>query len=224
MALQAKKLSYRVIEVSPGLGQLKVFRLSGQKQVPIIVDNGNVISNSSEIVKYLEKKSPEPRLVPIGKREAAEAHLIEQWADTTLATAARKVLLKSAIVDPSIREALLPDELPGNIKHLVGKVPCNLIDNISNLVNLGDEESLLKSLEVLTEMIEDKKWIVGDCMSIADLAVAAQLSLIKFPESAGYSLANKGYKSFVDNPRLCKLFIWRDNLEKHLLDHSQKVG
>ncbi len=89
MALQAKKLSYRVIEVSPGLGQLKVFRLSGQKQVPIIVDNGNVISNSSEIVKYLDKKSPEPRLVPIGKREAAEAHLIEQWADTTLATAAR---------------------------------------------------------------------------------------------------------------------------------------
>ncbi len=222
MALQAKKISYRVIEVTPGLGQINVFRLSGQKQLPIIVDNGTVIAHSSEIVQYLEKKCPAPKLFPSNPREAAEANLIEQWADTTFAKAARKALLKSAAIDPELREALLPDELPQNIKQLVGKVPCGFINNITNLINLGDEEFLLNSLENITGMLENKEWIVGDSMSIADLAIASQLSLIKFPSSAGYSLADKGCQGLIQTPSLHRLFSWRDNLEEYLLQHSQE--
>ena len=50
MALQAKKLQYRVEEVTPGIGQFEIFKISGQKQVPIIVDdNDQVVSDSSII-------------------------------------------------------------------------------------------------------------------------------------------------------------------------------
>ena len=38
MVLQAKGLSFRTVEVTPGVGQVAVFRLSGQRQVPVLVD------------------------------------------------------------------------------------------------------------------------------------------------------------------------------------------
>ena len=41
MALHAKKLQYRVEEVTPGIGQFEIFKLSGQKQVPVIVDSND---------------------------------------------------------------------------------------------------------------------------------------------------------------------------------------
>ena len=42
MALHAKGLSFREVEVTPGIGQLAVFRLSGQRQVPVLVDGDTV--------------------------------------------------------------------------------------------------------------------------------------------------------------------------------------
>ena len=42
MVLQAKGLSFRTVEVPPGVGQVAVFRLSGQRQVPVLVDGDQV--------------------------------------------------------------------------------------------------------------------------------------------------------------------------------------
>ena len=52
MVLQAKGLSYREVEVTPGLGQVDVFRRSGQRQVPMLVDDETVIADSSSIAAY----------------------------------------------------------------------------------------------------------------------------------------------------------------------------
>ena len=49
MALHAKKLKYRVEEISPGIGQFEIFKISGQKQVPIIVDDNNQIISETDI-------------------------------------------------------------------------------------------------------------------------------------------------------------------------------
>ena len=54
MVLNAKELSYRVIEIQPGIDQLTIFRLSGQRQVPVIKDGETILSDSSEIIRYIE--------------------------------------------------------------------------------------------------------------------------------------------------------------------------
>ena len=64
MVLQAKGLSYRTVDVSPGIGQLAVFRLSGQRQVPVLVDGDTVLADSSAIARHLEQREPEPNLLP----------------------------------------------------------------------------------------------------------------------------------------------------------------
>ena len=111
MAMQAKGLSFREVEVTPGIGQVSLFRLSGQRQVPVLVDGDDVVSDSSAICRYLEEMRPEPALIPADPKQRAQMQLIEDWADTTLAAAVRSALLQAAADDAQLREVLLPDDV-----------------------------------------------------------------------------------------------------------------
>ena len=65
MALHAKKLQYRVEEVTPGIGQCEIVKLSGQKQAPVIGDsNEQVIDDSSTICENIDKKNDNNPLFP----------------------------------------------------------------------------------------------------------------------------------------------------------------
>ena len=163
MVLQAKGLSYRTVEVTPGLGQVAVFRLSGQRQVPVLVDGDNVVSDSSAIARHLEQLEPDPALIPEDPTLAAQVHLIEDWADTTLAAAGRMSLVQAAALDPEMRVALLPDELPDPVRSLMGALPGGWVNTVSELVNLGERADLLASLE-LAESLENSPWLVGKTM------------------------------------------------------------
>ena len=217
MVLAAKKIPYRVIEITPGVGQVAIFRLSGQRQVPVLVDGNNVISNSSEIIRYLENLYPEPKLLPDNPKESAMVHLIEDWADTTLASSARTLLIKAALKDPQIVNALLPEEFPKSVRNLINHLPKKIIQNFSDFVSESKGVELLNSLMQISKLIESNGWLVGQRMSFADISVAAQLSLLKFPASAGSELEGKGCPSFSDHPELKTLFHWRDDLENTLM-------
>ena len=60
LVLAAKGLNAKLVEVVPGVGQLEVFRLSGQRQVPVLVDGAEVIADSTDIALHLERKHPVP--------------------------------------------------------------------------------------------------------------------------------------------------------------------
>ena len=76
MTLQAKGLSFREVEVTPGIGQIALFRLSGQRQVPVLVDGDDVVADSSAICRHLEALRPDPALIPADARQRAQMHLI----------------------------------------------------------------------------------------------------------------------------------------------------
>ena len=73
-------------------------------------------------------------------------------------------------------------------------------------------QQLRRNLEQLALLVESTPYLVGDALSMADLAVAAQLSLLKFPASAGAPLAGRGVTGIADNPLLEPLFSWRDRI------------
>jgi len=184
LVLAAKRLDYTVVEVTPGLGQLELFRLSGQRQVPVLLDGSEVIADSTAIALYLERHHPEPLLLPEAPAERARVLLIEDWADTALAAGCRLALVQAAAVDPLLRSALLPDSTPGP----------------------------LRQLEQLAVLVADQPYLVGDRLTLADLAVAAQLGLLKFPASSGAPLAGQGVSGIADHPLLEPLFNWRDRI------------
>ncbi|GCE65012.1 glutathione S-transferase [cyanobiont of Ornithocercus magnificus] len=220
MVLQAKGLTYRTVEITPGIDQVSIFLLSGQRQVPVLVDGDAVLADSSVIARYLESREPLPALIPADPQQAAQLHLIEDWADTTLARASSSALVEAAAADPGLRVALLPDSLPNPVRQAMGTLPTSWISNLSGLLNPDKRANLLTSLEQLALAVQVNPWLVGDTMSIADLAVAAQLSLLHFPSSADVRLAGKGVPGLKDHPRLQPLFEWRDQLELKLMERS----
>jgi len=218
MALHAKNLKYRVEEISPALGQIEIFKISGQKQLPVIMDeNGQIISDSSTICEYIDTKNTNNSLFPSNPIHLSQSKIIEDWADTTMASVCKQALIKSALENPQLRAALLPNELPSSIRGIFEKLPFNNLSKISNVVlsNKSNIE-LQKILESLSKSLINKKFIIGESLTIADISIAAQLSLLKFPTSSGPILAGEGCQEYINNPYLENLFNWRDRLEEDL--------
>ena len=218
MALQAKGLSFREVEVTPGIGQVSLFRLSGQRQVPVLVDGDDVVSDSSAICRYLEEMRPEPVLIPADPKQRAQMHLIEDWADTTLAAAVRSALLQAAADDAQLREVLLPDDVPSPVRQLMSGLPGGWLSSFGELLGQEQRASMLSSLCSVADGLDPNGCLVGHAISLADLALAAQLSLLRFPASSGESLAGRGVPGISDHPRLQNLFRWRDQLETRLIN------
>ncbi len=216
LILACKQLPYGVVEVTPGLGQIDLFRLSGQRQVPVLVDGEEVIADSTAIALHLEERCPEPPLLPADPAARALVLLLEDWADTALAAAARLALLQAAAADPDLRAALLPDATPAPLRNLVGALPGALMgpagEAVRELSGPREARQLLSNLEQLQQLVAATDHLVGDRLSLADLAVVAQLSLLCFPASAGAPLAGRGVPGIADNPTLAPLFSWRDRI------------
>jgi glutathione S-transferase len=212
LVLAAKRLEYDVVEVTPGIGQLALYRLSGQRQVPVLVDGSEVIADSTAIALHLEARSPQPALLPADAAPRAQALLLEDWADTTLAAGARLALVQAAAADPVLRTALLPDATPEGLRSLVGALPGGLLSGVGQVIDHGALQQLRAALEQLTALVQAQPYLVGGSLSLADLAVAAQLSLLRFPEAAGAPLAGRGVPGLADDPGLAPLFVWRDRI------------
>ncbi|MFM7313988.1 MAG: glutathione S-transferase family protein, partial [Cyanobium sp.] len=83
---------------------------------------------------------------------------------------------------------------------------------LGQVVDHGALENLRANLEQLNALVQAQPHLVGEVLSLADLAVAAQLSLLKFPASAGAPLAGRGVPGLGDDPQLAPLFAWRDRI------------
>jgi glutathione S-transferase len=215
LVLAAKGLAADCVEVVPGVGQFELVRLSGQRQVPVLVDGPEVIADSTAIALHLEKRQPEPALLPADPAQRAQVLLLEDWADTTLAAGARLALVQAASVDAVLRTALLPEATPDGLRSLVAALPGGLmagLGQVAQVVDQGALQQLRSNLEQLCLLVQAQPYLVGTALSLADLAVAAQLSLLKFPASAGAPLAGRGVPGLADDPQLAPLFAWRDRI------------
>ncbi len=218
MTLQAKGLSFREVEITPGIGQIALFRLSGQRQVPVLVDGDDVVADSSAICRHLEALRPDPALIPADARQRAQMHLIEDWADTTLAAAVRAALLQAAADDPQLRDVLLPDDVPSPVRQVMSGLPGGWLSGLGELLGQEQRSSMLSSLCAIADGLDLNGCLVGNAITLADIAVGAQLSLLRFPASAGDALAGRGVPGISDHPRLQELFRWRDQLETRLIN------
>ena len=82
LLLAAKGLSYSVKDVTPGVGQIELFQLTGQRQVPVLRDGEQLIADSSAIAMHLESKHPDPALLvmpPSGSCCCWKTGLIRPW-------------------------------------------------------------------------------------------------------------------------------------------------
>lgn len=222
LILDYKGLEYRKIEVTPGIGQVELFRLTGQKQVPVLKDGNRYIADSTAIAKYLDLEYPDRPLIPQDPKQRGLTLLIEEWADESIGIKGRKALFSAISQDQSFRKALLPTSTPDVLKTLVEGVPTDFLTVLGFGVGYSPDAvksaiaDLKQDLEALTLLLADSPYLTGDEPTLADLAVAGLSILLKFPEGSYLdlpaSIAGKGVPSLADNPDYAAFFAWRDRI------------
>ena len=217
MALAAKKLEYRTVEITPAIGQIDIFQKTGQRKLPVLFDNEITIHNSSSIIRHLERIQIEPNLIPENPKERSQAQIIENWADTTLAKSIKIVFLEEIMQSQELITSLLPNQISNSMQKFIINMPLNFGTQISGLINQKEKESLKSNLNYLTNSVEKENFLVGKELSIADISVASQLSLLSFPDSSGEMLKGKGCSIYMNDPSLKNLFKWRDSIEDQLI-------
>ena len=224
LILDYKELEYRTIEVTPGVGQLELFRLSGQRQVPVLKDGDTIVADSTAIALYLERQYPDKPILPSDARERGLCLMMEEWADESIGVKSRKALYGGLSQDQSFRTSVLPDPVPDFVKTLVGSVPKELFEVLGYGVGAGPDEvkaardSLQQDLEALSLMLVDgdRPYLISDRPTLADLTVAGLSIAIKLPEGSFLNvpdaLKGKGIPGLADNPSYQPFFEWRDRL------------
>lgn len=223
LILDYKGLTYRKVEVTPGIGQLELYRLSGQKQAPVLKDGNTVIADSTAIALYLDKTYPDKPILPSSPQQKATCLILEQWADESIGTKGR-ILLLEGLKNNNLRTSILPNGTPDILKNLIGSIPREAMDVIGLGAGLtptaikSATAEMHRSLESICLLLEQNTcaYLTGDTPTLADLTIAGLSLVLKIP-SGNYlnipeNLKGKGIPGFADNPDYDIFFTWRDKL------------
>jgi glutathione S-transferase len=119
------------------------------RKIPGFRDGDFAISDSSAIIHYLEAKYPEPPLIPAEPRARARVIWFDEFADTILCACGAKMFF-NRIVAPRFlgREGDLA------------------------AADQAEKNELPPILDYLERTLPDNGWLVGEGITLADIAVA----------------------------------------------------
>jgi len=180
--LEHKGLAYEVVNYN-GLKARKASGLSGVGKLPVLDYDGERIQDSSDIAVFLEGKHREPPIFPADPELRARAQLWEDWADESLYW----LEVYQRFMYPEAREqaaALLAEGRPALERVLIARVLKRMYAKKLAAQGLGRmppervEQKLLGHVDMLETLLGQRTWLVGDGRTIADIAVASQISEI----------------------------------------------
>ena len=172
LALGYKKISYTVNNLTPGIHALKIKPLTGLTTTPVLLPQVDgqpkAIGDSTQIFKFLENYRPEPPLFLADRQLNTEALMLEDWLDESIGTATRFVYYdyragEGKSIDPSFSS------------QMVIKIVRQQYGITSAAVELAAQR-LKTAFKVLEERWQTRPYLVGDRLSVADIAAAALLS------------------------------------------------
>lgn len=181
-ALRYKRLPFEPVNLaSPS--QVKKYNPRGK--LPVLGYDGTLIPDSTDAVRYLEQRHPEPRLYPTDERERAQALMMEDWADESLYW---HIVYENWLIDDQYDkfavEIFAP--MPAAIRPLVKIIArratrANLVGQGYGRVKPEEHRKMLCEQLDWLNSIANGGFLCGKEPSIADVAVAAQLTCIVSP-------------------------------------------
>jgi glutathione S-transferase len=156
-------------------------RENPRNKVPYVIWGEKRLEDSTAIVAALDELGQGPKLVPVDPKLAADAHILEDWADESLYW--QGVRIKFA--DPEVWKRIEPEFRQGFPAWMrpMGTVVAKR-QTLAKLDSQGlsrrapelADRELEQHLDALETKLTGREWLVGDSPTIADLAVTAMLS------------------------------------------------
>ncbi|MGH2982011.1 MAG: glutathione S-transferase family protein [Solirubrobacterales bacterium] len=192
-ALDYKNVPHRRRSLVPGRHSLRSRRLGGKGTTPLLVADGSVFGDSTEIVAELERRYPDPPLYPDTEVDRKAALELEDHFDRELGPQIRSALFAALIDDRRITVDLFWQGQPRRERAIVTAL-WPLLKVAIRRTMPADPESERKGREATIsalELIESElngDYLVGDRFSVADLTAAALLFPLVAPPQFAYWL------------------------------------
>jgi glutathione S-transferase len=192
--LDAKGLPYTLRNLVPGVHLLVVKRLGTGHTVPVLVDRGKPIGDSAAIAAYLEQAYPGRPLLPAGEADRARALELEAYFSKHAGRAARQWLYGQLVASPGSAPAVMLEQYPAPVRFL-GRLIAGRIEGTLRKQYRLNPEGIASARATLIEMFErieletqgdPARYLVGDTLSIADIAAASLLSPLVAPPGSTY--------------------------------------
>jgi glutathione S-transferase len=148
--LALKGLDYEIDPITPFYGNDDFERLSPLRRIPVLVEDGLVLCDSSVICAWLDEAYPKRPLLPGSPNDRARARWLEEYADTRLGDVFIWGLFYPKFVHPIVWGE------PGDR----GRIAKTLA------------EDLPRELDYLEGELPPEGWLFGGDIGLADIAVA----------------------------------------------------
>lgn len=157
LSLAEKRIECELVEERYWEQDADFLRRNPAGKVPVLKIDGKTMAESSAICEYLEEKYPEPSLMPKSTDARYEVRRIVGWFDDKFNTEVTSKLVGER-VNKKVMKLGFPDSR-----------------------NVKDGARAIKyHLDYMAWLLDHRRWLAGDVMTLADFAAAAHLSALDY--------------------------------------------
>lgn len=157
LVLGEKKIDVELVEERYWEQDPDFLRRNPAGKVPILKMGGQMMPDSSAICEYIEEKHPEPPLMPRSAEARYEVRRLVAWFDDKFHAEVTSKLLYER-VNKKLMGQGYPDSR--NVKE--------------------GARAIKYHLDYMTWLLDHRRWLAGDAMTLADFAAAAHLSCLDY--------------------------------------------
>lgn len=157
LSLAEKKIEVDLVEERYWEQDPDFLRRNPAGKVPVLRLDGIMMSESAAICEYIEETRPEPSLLPSDPAQKLEVRRLVSWFDDKFHHEVTSKLLYER-VNKKMMKAGYPDSK--NVK--------------------AGAKAIKFHLGYMTWLLDHRRWLAGDTMTLADFAAAAHLSSLDY--------------------------------------------
>jgi glutathione S-transferase len=158
LVLHEKRLDFELRAESVWERREEFLALNPAGEVPVLIEaDGLAISGSEVIAEFIDEVHPDPPLIGRQALQRAEVRRLVQWFDSKF--------------NAEVTENLVGEKM---MKRFLG-----LGEPDSKVVRAG-HANIHYHLDYIAYLIDRRKWLAGETLSLADLAAAAHLSCVDY--------------------------------------------
>ncbi|MCI2394778.1 glutathione S-transferase family protein [Aliiroseovarius sediminis] len=157
LSLAEKKIEVELVEEKYWERSSDFLRRNPAGKVPILKMDGKLLSESGPICEYIEERHPEPALLPDDADGRYEVRRLVNWFDDKFHHEVTSNLLYER-VNKKVMGAGYPESR--NIK--------------------AGAKAIKYHLDYMGWLLEQRRWLAGNTMTLADFAAAAHLSALDY--------------------------------------------
>jgi glutathione S-transferase len=191
-ALDYKRVPHRRRSLAPGRHVRRSKQLGGTGSTPVLVIDGEVIGDTTEIVAELEQREPDPSLYPDTDIERKAMLELEDYFDEQLGPGIRTAIFHAILPHRRVTVPLTTQGLGGGTRIAFNAGYPAIRRAVRRAMNATDEgarlgrDATVAALDVVEKELGGRDYLVGDRFSVADLTAAALLCPLVAPPQFAY--------------------------------------